>query len=183
MVGVALGPNGQAPSTVCSNAAHANAAPHNYTTNQLLKATNVQRLQAGSTSDVWSFEDMLTDIVKNYCMANSGTGCDVDLWGSTNWFRNFKLPPLSSPESGYTVPSMRNETHVYTQSYKNFTCHADDYADQDCRLDAQIISSNTVTETHTYTYTTSQRVGFVAKVKMGPYVVKIAVFGTNENFG
>lgn len=168
MVAIAAGANGQPPSTLCSDAAHAHAGPRNYTTNQLLSSSNYHAVAAAA---LVSYSDMLKNLINQYALANSGSQTSsIDMDGTSDYYKKYfsNLPPLST-DAGASDPVMRNETYTYKQTYRKFTCAYDEYANQDCRLDGQAISSNTITDTYTQTYTYQQRVGFVAKVKMGGY--------------
>lgn len=165
MVAIAAGEDGKPPSTICSDAAHARAGPRNYSTSQLLTPAAYQALGA---TDVTSYWDMITQLVNNFAIANSGKGASVDLKGETSWWKsnfNSLSPIASATDAGASDVVMRNDSYTYKQTYRKFTCAYNDYSTQDCRLDGQAITSNTVTDTHTQTYTYSQRVGFVAKVK------------------
>lgn len=178
VVAIATEPNGQAYTTICSDATHANAAPQNYSTEQLLGGS--QHFPAMATAAVQEYSSMIKNLVNQFAIANSGGGCsEIDTDGNSKWYRQqfSSLPPLTT-DAGASEVVMRNDSCTYMQTYKKFTCAYNEYASQDCRLDAQAITSNTVTDTHTQTYSYQERVGFVAKVKGGGYVVTSVVYAT-----
>lgn len=104
---------------------------------------------------------------QEFCYANSNTKCDdVDVDGSSDfWKQYFSARPTLQTDLNNTIPKLNDQAFVSKQTYRNFTCAYNPVAPSTCRLDGQSLSSNTVTESHTETYSYQGRVGFNMKIK------------------
>ncbi len=80
----------------------------------------------------------------------------MDYQGTTDWYKTHigaSFSPVSENcNSGHTDLMLQNNTEIYKTSYRTFTCAYNPVAPQTCRLDGQSISSDTVTQTHTTSY-------------------------------
>jgi hypothetical protein len=98
---------------------------------------------------------------------SSGTSCDdIDYKGTTKWYKKYfsdKPPMLATP--GYTPLVLQNNSKPYQTSLRTFKCAYDPYTNSTCRLDGQTISSNTVTDTHTKSFSFQSKIGILYKQK------------------
>ena len=90
----------------------------------------------------------------------------MDYTGSTDWWKKFYsgLSPVSATP-GNTPLILQNNSVPYQTSVRTFKCAYNANAPSTCRLDGQTISSNTVTETHTNSFSFQGKVGAAYKQK------------------
>lgn len=92
----------------------------------------------------------------------------MDVDGSSGfWKQYFKSLPVLRSELNNTEVVLEDRAVVNMQTYSTMTCPFDPVSPGTCRLDSQSITSNTVTESHTQTYSYQGRAGFNIKVKGG----------------
>ena len=90
----------------------------------------------------------------------------MDYKGSTDWYKDqfSEFPPMSATP-GNTPLILQNNSVPYQTSVRTFKCAYNPYTASTCRLDGQTISSNTVTDTHTDSFSFQGKIGYAFKEK------------------
>lgn len=124
-------------------------------------------------------------MLQEFCFANTDRKCDaVDVDGSSDWWkRHFNTREPLTTELNNTVsmrkpgrcvantpfaqqvPKVNDDADVYKQTVRKFTCAYDPVSPTTCRLAGQTIASNSVTQTHTKTYSYQGKIGYQIKIK------------------